>query len=73
MHASNCLAFLTLLSGITGARPHRRPDTAPIREGFVTADDGAKLYYIIMGSGPDTVLAPAAIVLAAGWACWGGS
>lgn len=68
MHAASCFAFLTLMLGVASACAHRRPETVPIREGFVTADDGAKLYYTIMGSGPDTVLAPAAAYLAADFA-----
>jgi proline iminopeptidase len=37
---------------------------ASVRDGFVTADDGAKLYYRIIGGGPDTLLAPPAAYLA---------
>ena len=68
MQPTNCLSFLTLLFAVVSGCAHRRPQPLPIREGFVTAGDGAKLYYAIMGSGPDTVLAPPAAYLAADFA-----
>lgn len=37
----------------------------PVRDGFISANDGAQIYYTIMGTGPDTLLAPAAVYLAA--------
>jgi len=38
-------------------------DSENIREGYVTTDDGVKLYYCLVGSGADTVVVPAAAYL----------
>jgi pimeloyl-ACP methyl ester carboxylesterase len=42
------------------ATPHPR---WPSQEGFVTADDGIRLYYSVEGEGPQTVIVPAALYL----------
>lgn len=45
-----------------GAKPLDTPrdHSAPTAEGFVPADDGLRLYYRTVGSGPDTVVIPLA-------------
>lgn len=48
------LAVVALSTGASGQAA---------REGFVTADDGVRLYYRIVGSGAQTVIVPAALYL----------
>ncbi len=60
------LALLMLLgSAVVSAvdAQHRSPVARVRREGFITAEDGARLYYHIVGSGQPVVIVPAAIFL----------
>jgi proline iminopeptidase len=52
-----------VLGAVLTAAP-ARAQPIPDSSGFVTTADGARLYYAIYGSGRDTVIAPAAALLA---------
>lgn len=56
--AAQGLAAFLLTSIQVSAAP------APHSEGFITADDGTRLYYIEAGIGPDVLVAPVALYLA---------
>lgn len=49
--------FIAAFTQVAGAAPGERS------EGFVTTDDGIRLYYIEKGSGPDILVAPIAFYL----------
>lgn len=55
------LSSLILLCGCTAQAPDASETT---REGYVTTDDGVRLYYIEKGRGPQTLVAPMALYLA---------
>ncbi len=60
-----------LLLGMANAAPvgsQAGGASGPPREGFIAAADGAKLYYVIVGTGPDTVFIPLAVYLTAEFA-----
>jgi proline iminopeptidase len=49
------VAFLVLLSALGSAASGQT--TAPAREGYVTTSDSARLFYRVIGRGPDTLIA----------------
>lgn len=57
-----CIAIPLLI--LLGACTMKGSQPEPLRDGLITADDGAKIYYSIVGNGPDTLLAPPAAYLA---------
>ena len=58
--ALTCLTCM-LLPSVLVAPLAAQPSPAP--EGFLTADDGVRLYYRVEGDGPQTVIVPAALYL----------
>lgn len=47
-----------VLAGVTACAGHQHADASrPVREGYVTTSDAARLYYRVTGSGPDTIIA----------------
>lgn len=57
--------FLALmLCAGCGTRSDRAEKRPAVRDGFVTADDGVRLYYRVVGDGPRTVLLPGHFLLA---------
>ena len=64
MHALATATLLSLLLSVSILSACGRPnDATPKVEGFITADDGVKLYYVSKGSGRDVVVAPMALFL----------
>jgi pimeloyl-ACP methyl ester carboxylesterase len=55
-----CLTAAAVAGGISQAPAQSKPDST----GYVTAGDGARIYYAIYGSGRDTIIVPAAALLA---------
>ena len=59
------LLTATLISGFLGAAPGAASaQLPPDSSGYVTAPDGARLFYAIYGRGRDTVMVPAGMLLA---------
>ncbi len=57
---ASATVVLAVMAGAAAARGQPKPDSS----GFITAGDGARLYYAIYGNARDTVIVPAAALLA---------
>jgi pimeloyl-ACP methyl ester carboxylesterase len=55
-----CLTAAALIGGVSHAHAQSKPDSS----GYVTAGDGARIYYAIYGTGRDTIIVPGAALLA---------
>jgi pimeloyl-ACP methyl ester carboxylesterase len=56
--------LLSVLLAIAGCSPSPADTTPPVSEGYITVDDGLRLYYRTVGDGPETVIIPGACWLA---------
>jgi 3-oxoadipate enol-lactonase len=54
-------ALLVLLAGCGGSVPPGDAAAPPVREGFAVTPDSVRLWYRVVGSGPETVLVPNAL------------
>lgn len=57
------IAAPILFIGLTACEPKTSTGTAARSEGYVTADDGVRLYYVSQGQGPETLIAPVGFYL----------